>query len=385
MKRLLFVFLLAACTPVPTPQEPCVPKTFAFDAGTRWSHMEFIADATARENTVVIQTGRRSRIEFLDAGPFEFDLTDTCGSVARWRGTAVEFPLILPQQPRRAATTRPGTNPKFSYELTSLIDDPLSVSVLPLGMGFATYTNPPLQPHATQPYYVEFAPTGLGLYRSQLQLQVGDLTTTLDVEGLAGGPIVVAPYFLDAGVVAGGFARVDVRTFTVRNDAPATEDESSDLLFPGDVQFGFCNAPFTLSPLPARIARGQSAQLQLFFAPGQYGAHTCSIQIPTNVAPIDLRVDWSVVTLPPCDVQTNAPVALDGGTALLELTATSNCLLTHPRFEPADAGRLELDWSERELTAGSTLTIPVIANDDGAVVINANSNPDGVLRFDVTN
>lgn len=185
MRWTLVTLLFLACMPdTPSEPEPCVPTSQVVDAGVRWQHMEFLAEATAGENVYVVQTGKRALVKFIDAGAFSFMTNNECGSV-EWHGTAVLIPIVLPALPLRAGATRVGEISKFNYPITSLIDDELQIDVRPLGPFFSTYANPPLAPRSTADYFAQFEPKEAGSVSSRFVVFIGDWSTELTVEALA--------------------------------------------------------------------------------------------------------------------------------------------------------------------------------------------------------
>lgn len=188
MTRLGSAFIACAffaCeSPTEIPDASCVVSAQVLDAGVRWQHMQFLAEATAGENVFVVQTGKRALVKFIDAGAFNFTTTNECGSV-EWHGTAVVTPIVLPQQPVRPPTTRVAEISKFEFPITSLIDDELRLEMRPIGPPFVTYGNRPLAGRSTQLYTAEFEPREPGPVSSRFVIFIGDWSTELSVEALA--------------------------------------------------------------------------------------------------------------------------------------------------------------------------------------------------------
>lgn len=187
MKRACALIACAffACeSPSALPDASCSTSMQVVDAGVRWQHMQFVAEATAGQNVFVVQTGNRALVKFIDEGPFSFTTSNECGSV-EWRGTAVSIPIVLPEQPLRPVTTRVGDITNFEFPITSRIDDELQLDVRPFGPPFVTYGNRPLAPRSTQNYRAHFEPKVPGPVSARLVVLISDWSTELAVEALA--------------------------------------------------------------------------------------------------------------------------------------------------------------------------------------------------------
>ncbi|MGV3625674.1 MAG: hypothetical protein ACO1OB_32990 [Archangium sp.] len=381
------VLALAACTEEmedPEKPRPCMGSTRWLDAGTHWQTLFVNEPVDAIINAIVEPVDGGSRIVSLDGGEFRVSAgaNDPCSEQRIYSGNWAAVPIQLPAGILDAPFTRPGQTSGKNFFVTNLTDSRLFVDLRTDQPEFApiqlTAKTLPAR-EAVEAGFV-FSPEALGRKAALLTVATDGWSGSFPIGGYGGGPIVEAPQEIDAGIVAYGFSRRDVRTVTVRNAAGATEDPLSDLLFYGD-PISTCDT-LNISALPPRIPRGESHDFQVTIDSFSFGDSQCTMTLRTQAAPVVFRVRWSTVNMPPC--QFAGSVSHDGGVSTVQLTAIDQtCLFTYPRFELADAGWLDIDWREFRLDGGDTLTIPVIATGNGAVVLNSNQNPSGVTRIDV--
>lgn len=387
----LALVALAACAEDEEDEaRPCMGSTRWLDAGTHWRHLELPDAVTTIDNaTIEALDDGGSRLTFTRPGPFRVvaGRDNPCGEQRVWNGMFAERPVEVPRATVDAVPARPGNMSSGKFELINLTDDGFD---LELDSNDARFV--PLQligrhlpARAARQSSFGFRPTEFGRADGRITVNVRDWSGGFDVGGFSGGPVIIAPTIVEAGLVAHGvqFTRPDVRTFTIENGAGATEDAFSNLLFYGEPRINGCDGLLSLSPLPPRIEPANSHRGLLFITPTVHGTIECPVRLTSQFATIDFRVRWNTVDLPPCDLQTDATVVLDGGTATVQLTALNDvCYFTYPHFEPADAGHLDIDWSTFMLDGGATLTVPIVASGEGAVVLNVN-RPTGVVRIEV--
>lgn len=383
----LLLVVVSACASERESRE-CMGSVRWVDTGKRWRPLVVPETVIGVLNANVEAVEGGSKITFPNPGEFRVDSIDRdpCKQQRSLFGVAVERPLELPKVLIEAPSVRPGSSTSVRFVITNLTDEDFELEL--------SSNDPQFQPMVLggkqlpagglRDINVVFAPTSFGRHEARLTASIGDWSGSFEVGGFAGGPLVSAPTLIEAGAVVRGFSRPDVRTFTIQNLSASSEDEWSDLMFFGDPSINGCNGHLSMAPMPIRIPRAQSHQGMLFMNTDGVGPLECFVRLQTQKDPIEFRVRWTGIVLPPCELRVDQPVVqLDGGTGTVRITAQrESCYFTYPRFEPADAGHLDIDWSVLTLEEGSTLTIPVVADADGVVLLNSNQ-PTGVTRIEV--
>lgn len=370
--------VLAGC--VCQPPEPCMKITNDVDGGVHWFRLPVHPSAGADELT---NLDNRDGLLFPSApGPVSFSLDGECQR-QRWTGMATDDPFVFSSASLTFPLTRPGTTgAPLPLTSTNLTDDPITVELrVPLGFSADSISLVQLAARGSQEFFLYFVPPSIGAFDDDLDgVAFSEATHTVSLHGSGGGPVVAIPSRFDAGTVAamGPQQRPDGRWVPIRNDAVAGEP-FSDLVLPPT---GTADCPgLQVVVEEPRVVRGNSSTRILILIPtDRIGEFACNVTLASSPKPVSFQAVWRTTNLPPCDIADwpQSAIVSDAGFATVELvTGREGCLLTFPRLEPADAGKVLVGWGELEVPPQSVVPIDVIVHERADLVVNVS---DQVIR-----